>query len=74
MYQGLTIVRRDERGNGIAMALKPRTVEWARDHGIREIRTWNDTLNRSMLRNQRGDGLRKAARVDPVHQGAPPRP
>ena len=50
MYQGLTGVVREERGKGIAMALKLRTVEWARDNSIREIRTWNDTLNLPMLR------------------------
>ncbi len=59
MYQGLTGVVRDERGKGIAMALKLRTVEWARDHGIREIRTWNDTLNRPMLRINEAMGFAK---------------
>jgi len=49
IQQQLTAVLRDERGKGIAMALKLRTVEYAGSHGFREIRTWNDSLNRPML-------------------------
>ena len=47
--QQLTGVLRDERGKGIAMALKLKAVEYARAHGLRQIRTWNDSLNRPML-------------------------
>jgi GNAT superfamily N-acetyltransferase len=50
IYQGLTGVLRDYRGRGIAMALKVRTVRYARANGYREIRTWNDVRNRKMLR------------------------
>ena len=49
IYQSLTGVLREERGKGIAMALKLKTVEYARAHGFRRIRTWNDSLNRPML-------------------------
>lgn len=49
IHQNLTGVLRDERGKGIAMALKLRTVAYAQAHGFREIRTWNDSLNRPML-------------------------
>ena len=49
IYQHLTGVRRDERGKGIAMALKLRTIEYARNAGYREIRTWNSSVNRPML-------------------------
>ena len=49
IHQQLTGVLSDERGKGIAMALKLRTVEYARSHGFRQIRTWNDSLNRPML-------------------------
>jgi GNAT superfamily N-acetyltransferase len=49
IYQHLTGVLRDERGNGIAMALKLRTIEYARSQGLREIRTWNASMNRPML-------------------------
>ena len=49
LNQGLTGVRREFRGRGIATALKLRTVEYARDHGVREIRTWNEINNQRML-------------------------
>ncbi len=49
LYQGITGTRRTHRGRGVALALKLRTVEYARQRGTREIRTWNDTLNAPML-------------------------
>ena len=49
LYQGITGTRRAYRRRGVALALKLRTVEYARRHGYREIRTWNDTLNAPML-------------------------
>jgi GNAT superfamily N-acetyltransferase len=49
IYQHLTGVLRDERGKGIAMALKLRTIEYAKEAGFREIRTWNSSINRPML-------------------------
>ncbi len=49
LYQGITGTRRDYRSRGLALALKLRTIEYARTHGRREIRTWNDTLNAPML-------------------------
>jgi GNAT superfamily N-acetyltransferase len=49
LYQGITGTRRAYRGRGIALALKLRTIAYARQAGKREIRTWNDTLNAPML-------------------------
>lgn len=49
LYQGITGTRRAYRNRGLALALKLRTVAYARSHAIREIRTWNDTLNAPML-------------------------
>lgn len=49
LRQGLTGVRRSFRGRHIATALKVKTVEYARDRGIREIRTWNEINNAPML-------------------------
>ena len=46
----LTAVRRDWRGRGIASHLKRRTLQWAADHGVREIYTWTQAGNSSMLR------------------------
>jgi len=47
--QGLTGVRREFRGRGVATALKVRTVEYGRGHDVREIRTWNEINNQRML-------------------------
>jgi len=49
LYQGLTGVVREHRGRGLAWALKMRTIAYARDHGFRQIRTWNNTMNRPIL-------------------------
>ncbi len=59
LYQGLTGVHADWRGRGIAMALKLQTVRYARTHGKREIRTWNNTVNRPMLRINEAMGFVK---------------
>lgn len=47
---GFTGVLRAYRGKGIAMALKLRTIAFARERGARTIKTWNSALNRPMLR------------------------
>lgn len=49
LYQGLTGVRREYRGRGVAMALKLKTIKYARDHGYTMIKTWNATTNERML-------------------------
>ncbi len=49
LYQGLTGVRREYRGKGVAMALKLKTIEYARAHGYEIIKTWNDSTNVGML-------------------------
>lgn len=50
LTQTLTGVVPDRRGRGIALALKLRTVRYARAHGYREIRTGNDSRNAPILR------------------------
>jgi len=45
---GLTAVRRDFRGRGIARVLKETTIAWASDRGLREIYTWTQTGNENM--------------------------
>ncbi len=59
LYQGLTGLRREHRGRGIALALKLRTIRYAREHGRREIRTWNDIRNQPMLRINEALGFAK---------------
>ncbi len=49
LYQGLTGVVRAYRGRGLAWALKMRTIAYAREHAFRQIRTWNNTMNRPIL-------------------------
>ncbi len=49
LWQGLTGVRREYRGRGIAMALKARVIDYARRNGYRFIRTFNDSINAPML-------------------------
>jgi GNAT superfamily N-acetyltransferase len=48
-HVGFTGVHPEYQGRGIAFALKVRSVEYARAHGFREIRTQNDTRNGPML-------------------------
>jgi GNAT superfamily N-acetyltransferase len=50
LYVGFTGVLRPYRGRGVAMALKLKTIAFARERGIKTIKTWNDSNNRPMLR------------------------
>lgn len=45
---GLTTVRRDFRGRGLARLLKETTIAWASERGVREIYTWTQTGNENM--------------------------
>jgi mycothiol synthase len=45
---GLTAVRRDWRGRGLAVHLKQLTLAWAADHGIEEVYTWTQDGNAAM--------------------------
>jgi GNAT superfamily N-acetyltransferase len=47
---GYTAVDAEYRGKGIARALKLRTVEWAREHGITYLYTTNHANNLPMIR------------------------
>ena len=59
VWQGLTGVRRDARGRGIAMALKLRTVRFALGMGVDHIKTWNAQQNHPMLRINEAMGFEK---------------
>lgn len=59
IWQGITGVRREARGRGIAMALKLRTVRYAIDNGIQHIKTWNDVHNKPMLSINEAMGFEK---------------
>ncbi|WP_322921669.1 GNAT family N-acetyltransferase [Nocardioides renjunii] len=45
---GLTAVRRDWRGRGLAVHLKLRALAWAAEHGIDEVYTWTQDGNAAM--------------------------
>ena len=47
---GLTVVRRDWRRRGLAVALKRIKLAWAADNGYREIVTWTQRGNDGMRR------------------------
>jgi mycothiol synthase len=45
---GLTAVRRDWRGRGLAIHLKLVALAWAADHGVSEVYTWTQDRNAAM--------------------------
>ena len=49
LYNGFTATLRGYRGKGVATALKVKNILWAMQHGYKEIRTWNNSLNTPML-------------------------
>lgn len=49
LSQGLTGVRREYRGKGIALALKLHVIKYAKGRGYTLIKTWNDTENLPIL-------------------------
>ena len=49
LYQGNTGVLREYRGQGIAVALKLRVLQFAKDRGVQLVKTWNDSENAAMM-------------------------
>jgi hypothetical protein len=49
IMQGFTGVARPYRRQGVATALKLRSIEYARRHGYRTIRAWNRPVHAAML-------------------------
>jgi mycothiol synthase len=47
---GLTVVRRDWRRRGLALALKRMELAWAAENGFREVVTWTQRGNEAMRR------------------------
>ena len=52
-------VRSPAHPGGLAWALKMRTIAYARGHGFRQIRTWNNTMNRPILNINEALGFAK---------------
>ncbi len=49
LFQWLTAVKRENRGKGLAQAIKARAARWAIQNGYKVVRTDNDTRNAPML-------------------------
>jgi GNAT superfamily N-acetyltransferase len=63
LRQAFTGTRPEFRGRGIAQALKLRTIEFARERGLREIRTSNDSTNEPMLHINGAIGFQRESPV-----------
>lgn len=77
---GLTVVRRDRRRQGLGLALKRAKLAWAAAHGIDEIVTWTQRGNEGMRAlNERLGYVYRAVSVSvqaplPLRESGPARP
>jgi GNAT superfamily N-acetyltransferase len=60
---GLTVVRRDRRGRGIARALKQTQLHWASRASVAELVTWTQRGNEAMQALNRGLGYTDKSKV-----------
>lgn len=60
---GLTAVRRDRRGRGIARALKQAQLHWAAQSGVHRLVTWTQSGNEAMQELNRSLGYEDVAKV-----------
>lgn len=60
---GLTAVRRDRRGRGIARALKQAQLHWAARNGVRRLVTWTQKGNEPMQALNRSLGYEDVSKV-----------
>ena len=60
---GLTVVRRDRRGRGIARALKRAQLHWAARSGVVELVTWTQKGNEAMQALNASLGYENRSRV-----------
>lgn len=72
--QGLTAVRRDWRGRGIAACLKRHTLHWASGHGLTEVYTWTQPANHAMRRLNEALGYTYGQQSITVTRPLPMRP
>ena len=68
---GLTVVRRDQRGRGIARLLKRSQLAWAAGAGVADLVTWTQKGNEAMQALNRSLGYLDASKVI-VFQGPLP--
>jgi GNAT superfamily N-acetyltransferase len=64
---GLTVVRRDRRGHGIARALKQSQLHWASRNGVVELVTWTQKGNEAMQTLNRSLGYADREKVITYH-------
>jgi GNAT superfamily N-acetyltransferase len=57
-HHGFTAIARAARGRGIASAIKRAQIAWAKEHGLRTLRTANETRLQGMLALNRRLGYR----------------
>jgi len=57
-WNGFTAIARTERGRGVAGAIKRGQIAWAKKHGVRALRTANETRLEGMLAFNRRLGYR----------------
>lgn len=59
LHVGMTGTRRAYRRKGLALALKLRAIQFAKDTGVKELRTGNESNNQAMLSINEGMGFVK---------------
>jgi mycothiol synthase len=60
---GLTVVRRDRRGQGFGRLLKQSQIHWAAQSGVIELRTWTQRGNEAMQALNRSLGYIDTSKV-----------
>jgi GNAT superfamily N-acetyltransferase len=69
LHVGLTGTRRDYRRKGLALALKLRAMEFAKEYGTPELRTGNEQNNQAMLAiNERMGFVKQPAWIDFIRE------
>ncbi|GIH10998.1 hypothetical protein Rhe02_90650 [Rhizocola hellebori] len=71
---GLTAVRREWRGKGVAAALKRQCLAWAADNGLTEVYTWTQRNNAEMRRLNEHLGYRYGLVSVSLEAPMPPHP
>jgi mycothiol synthase len=71
---GLTAVRREWRGKGVASALKRQCLAWAAANGLTEVYTWTRRNNADMRRLNEHLGFRYGLVSVSLEAPMPPRP
>jgi RimJ/RimL family protein N-acetyltransferase len=71
---GYTGTRSAYRGRGLAFELKRRTIEYARQHGVRFLKTFNDSLNDPIWRINEKMGFRRTLEFSNQQRDFAPKP